>query len=445
MPAALTSPHTSPTLALAKVTGSSDEAPSLLHSLLDSSIILGEDWKALGELKRTELIRCPERGTLLTLAVKYGLLTEFQAGHIAAGTTFGLILGNYRVLERLGAGGMAVVFKAEHIIMRRVVAIKVLPLSANEDPKLLQRFFREMRSAARLMHPNIVSALDAGTLVTPDPNSPRLHYFVMEYVPGQDLAELVNGHGPLAPSKACGLAYQVASALAALSKHHLVHRDIKPSNVLVTPEGQAKLLDFGLARRLQSKSRSVITEPGQVLGTLDYIAPEQAEDPTAVDIRADIYGLGGTLFWCLAGRSPFPSRRHIAQHLADRLTKPPPSLRSFQPGIPAELDAAVTRMLLADRDARYESPEAVMKALLPFTNLNPRPADRPASCAEVFPVGHRDAPPDGNGASADRDEIADLKRQLSAAQAELRRCRELWKAVQNCAAQLEQSTREIPG
>src|SRR5262249_38056888 len=155
----------------------------------------------------------------LALLVQHQLLTEYQAARIEAGTTFGLVLGNYRVLDRLGAGGMAVVFKAEHILMRRLVAIKVLPQAVEQDDRMLQRFFCEMRASARLLHPNIVSALDAGTLIGPDVDTPKLHYFVMEYVPGEDLEDLVQARGPLAPAKACEIAYQVASALAVVAKH----------------------------------------------------------------------------------------------------------------------------------------------------------------------------------------------------------------------------------
>src|SRR5207247_5220008 len=142
---------------------------------------------------------------------------------ISAVTTFGLILGNYRVLDRLGAGGMGVVFRAEHIQMRKQVAIKVLPFGPDHDPRILRRFMTEIRAIAQLQHPNIVGAIDAGE--TTDKSGKVLHFFVMEYVPGQDLEEYVRARGPLAPTEACDLVHQMASALAEANKHNLVHRD----------------------------------------------------------------------------------------------------------------------------------------------------------------------------------------------------------------------------
>jgi response regulator RpfG family c-di-GMP phosphodiesterase len=343
------------------------EASGHVKDLLSSSLILEEDWRALSSEVRAELLRCPDLRSTLKLLVKLDLLTEYQAGRIEAGTIFGLVLGNYRVLDRLGAGGMGVVFKAEHTLMRRLVAIKVLPQSAEQDDRMLQRFLSEMRSSARLLHPNIVSALDAGTILGVDPNTPKLHYFVMEYVPGQDLEALVQAHGPFAPAKACEIAYQVACALAVVAKHGLVHRDVKPSNVLVTPAGEAKLLDFGLARHFHSGlPRPGLTCPGMMLGTADYMAPEQAKDATTVDARTDIYGLGGTLFWCLTGRVPFPSQGSMDQDLARRMTEKPPMVRTWRPEIPEELDTVVAYMLAANRENRYATPEAAMHALLPF-------------------------------------------------------------------------------
>ena len=170
--------------------------------------------------------------------------------------------------------------------------------------------------------------------------------------------------GPLPPAKACDLVHQVASALAEAHKHNLVHRDIKPSNILVTPEGQAKLLDFGLARQFGDR----LTEPGTILlGPWITWPPSRPSDASAVDIRADIYGLGGTLFWCLTGRTPFPSQGSLAEDLAARLTQPPPSAcAAFGRRSPAELDAVVARMMALNPDDRYPTPQAVMRALLPF-------------------------------------------------------------------------------
>ena len=236
----------------------------------------------------------------------------------------GTRLGPYEIVALIGAGGMGVVFEAEHTHMRRRVAVKGFAISGTESSQLLKRFFNEIRTIAQLKHPNIIGAFDAGNLRNSDPKSPVLHYFVMEYVAGRDLEEWVKGDGPLPPAQACGLAYQVASALAEAHEHQLVHRDIKPSNIMVTAEGQAKLLDFGLARQFRNR----LTEPGTILGTVEYMAPEQMVDAGAVDIRADIYALGGALFWCLTGRTPFESQDNLVQDVSFRLSAPPPSSRA---------------------------------------------------------------------------------------------------------------------
>jgi serine/threonine protein kinase len=336
--------------------------PALLEEMLELSLVLPEDWEALPPTVREVVARTDGEEQLLLGLVEHGLLTEFQADRVRARTTFGLVLGNYRVLERIGAGGMRVVFKAEHVEMRRLVAIKVLPVECDQDPRLLQRFLAEARAVARLHHPNIVAAIDSGKAGAPGPDGPRLCYFVMEYVPGQDLEEYLLANGPLPPTRACDVIHQIAGALVEAHRFDLVHRDLKPSNILLTPEEQAKLLDFGLAH--QGGHR--LTEPGTVLGTIDYMAPEQAQDASAVDGRADIYGLGATLFWCLAGRPPFPSQGSLVKDLSQRLTQPPPSVRTLRPEVPPELDAVVTRMLGIKPEDRYPTPQALMRALLPF-------------------------------------------------------------------------------
>ena len=189
----------------------------------------------------------------------------------------------------------------------------------------------------------------------------------MEYVPGKDLDELVRKNGSLPPDQACGLIYQVASALAEAHRHDLVHRDIKPSNIRVTPDGQAKLLVFGLVCHFQNR----ITEPGCLLGTLDYLAPEQARDASSVDIRADVFGLGGTLFFCLTGKAPFLGEGSLAEKFAQRMTQAPPSVRTWNSKISRELDAVVALMMAFDPQKRYATPQAVMNALLPFLKTEP--------------------------------------------------------------------------
>ena len=342
-------------------------ALSRLDDYLQKALIHREDWAALKPEVRKRLEALEDRRQLLDSLLEQKLLTQYQVDRIEAGSTQGLLLGSYRILSRLGAGGMGVVFLAEHILLRRLVAIKILPMSPGDDPcgVLLSRFFNEIRMVAQLQHPNIVWAIDTGEFISHGLESQVLYYHVMEYVPGQSLEEMVQSGGAFSVLAACDAVYQIASALAEAHKHRLVHRDIKPSNILVTPDGQAKLLDFGLARTMDNRQ----TQPGVLLGTVDYMAPEQFTDASAVDIRADIYSLGGTLFWCLTGKVPFPMNDDRSQRGAVGATGPtrqPPSMRALRPDLPASLDDVVMKMMANRPQDRYPTPLAVMKALLPF-------------------------------------------------------------------------------
>jgi hypothetical protein len=347
------------------------EAPgrTLVNRLLHQSLLPAEDWNALPPHVRRRVAESPDESRALGRLVKYGLLTQYQAGRMATGSTFGLVLGSYRILDRLGTGGMAVVLKAEHTDLRHHVAVKVLPPTVQEDSGLESRFFAEMRTIARLRHPNIVAATDAGRTRSADGNT-VLRYLVMEYIPGEDLDAVVRTHGPMNPARACAIASQVASALGETHKCGLVHRDVKPSNVMLAAGDRAKLLDFGLTRHFGHR----LTVPGTVLGTIDYMAPEQARDASTVDIRADLFGLGGVLYWCLTGRSPFPVDGSPVEALTRRLTAPAPSIRAVNPDLPPELDAVVVRMMAPRPDDRYPDPGTVIEALRPFTGSGRRTA-----------------------------------------------------------------------
>jgi len=366
----------------------------LIDRYLAESYILVEDWDNLPLSVQESVLLCPNRGGMLDLLIEHGLMTEYQAGRIQAGTTFGLVLGNYRILDRIGAGGMAVVFLAEHLDLRHIVAIKVLPSMPNQDARLEHRFFAEMRTIAQLRHPNIVAATDAGRAMNPDPNGASYRYIVMEHVCGKDLEEFVISTGPLPVGRACGLIYQIASALMETAKYKLVHRDIKPSNIMVTPEEQAKLLDFGLSMHFDRRQ----TTPGTVLGTIDFMAPEQARDASTVDIRADIYGLGGTLFYALTGRLPFGQVGSPAECLARRLTSKPPSLSAYLPDCPEDLERFVAKMMALDPADRFQTPQEVMQGLLPFIRLESpehytapilTPGHRPSSVAPTATTSPR--------------------------------------------------------
>jgi response regulator RpfG family c-di-GMP phosphodiesterase/serine/threonine protein kinase len=358
---------------------------SFLEDLLKSGLILSEDWEAIPELARTELRRCIEPRELLSMLARSGLLTDYQAARLESGKTFGLMLGNYRILDHLGSGGMGVVYRAEHIHLRRQAAIKVFTSTSDQDPVLLHRFYSEIRAVSRLAHPNVIGALDVGEVVSSDSHTPNLHYFVMEYAPGQNLDQLVRAHGPMPIAQACDVAHQVANALAEAHKHQLVHRDIKPSNIQLTPEGQAKLLDFGLARLLCHR----VTRPGIMMGSVEYVAPEQVRDASAVDIRADIYALGATLFWCLSGRPPFQGQSDIAASLARRCLEEAPDIRTLRPSVPVGLEAILNRLLAIHPEDRYATPAEVSKALLPYLRADLREHERtePATYTQRLAVG----------------------------------------------------------
>jgi response regulator RpfG family c-di-GMP phosphodiesterase/tRNA A-37 threonylcarbamoyl transferase component Bud32 len=358
-------------------------AAQFVDRLLASNFLLTEDWDALALDIQERVLWCVTQKEITQLLVEHNLLTQYQASRILAGTDFGLVLGNYRILDRIGAGGMAIVFKAEHMDLRNLVAIKVLPMAPGADSRLESRFFSEMRMVARLRHPNIVAAVDAGRAINPDQAGPWLRYLVMEYVPGTDLEEYVRESGPLPVDRACNLAYQVAAALGETNKYNLVHRDIKPSNIMVTPEERAKLLDFGLSRNFETR----LTTPGTILGTIDYMAPEQARDASSVDVRADLFSLGGVLFWSLTGHLPFATSGSAVENLARRMNQAPPSLKQFLSDVPPALDEILKKMMATDANARYQTPQAVMQALLPFLKGDCQESSSPSGAT---PSGRHD-------------------------------------------------------
>ncbi|HZY87746.1 MAG TPA: protein kinase [Gemmataceae bacterium] len=301
--------------------------------------------------------------------VQAGLLTEYQLGRVLSGSTHGLVLGNYRVLERLGAGGMGVVFLAEHRLMRRRVAVKVLPVDDDCPPALRQRFYSEMRVQAELCHANVVLALEAGEVLPPGPDMPSLVYLVMELVDGGDLEDYVVRNGPCPVAEACDVVRQAACGLQAAHDRHLIHRDVKPSNVLRTPGGRIKLVDFGLVRQFCSR----LTDPRALLGSVEFMPPEQSYDPSAVGKEADVYGLGATLFWLLTGEPPYPFQPHIGKALRLLQEQPPRRARALRPDVPPELDELVAQMLDRDPARRPASPLAVMNALAPFLFEDDKP------------------------------------------------------------------------
>jgi Protein kinase domain len=292
----------------------------------------------------------------------------------------------YRILELLGSGGMGAVFKAEHLLMERVVALKVINRSLIEEPAAVERFRREVRAAAKLIHPNIVTAYDAE-------QAGESHFLVMEYVEGTSLAAVLRERGKLPVAEACNYARQAALGLQHAFERGMVHRDIKPHNLMLTPEGQIKILDFGLARfasetapatalsmeaagalpAAKSTPANALTQTGAVMGTPDYIAPEQARDAHQADIRADLYSLGCTFYDLLTGHAPFPGGSDVQKVLAHMEQKPRP-IQELRSDVPPELARVLDKLLAKDPADRYQTPAELADALAPF--LAPAPSPR---------------------------------------------------------------------
>jgi WD40 repeat protein/predicted Ser/Thr protein kinase len=293
----------------------------------------------------------------------------------------------YRMLTWLGAGGMGVVFKAEHRLMERTVALKIIQKSLTERTEAVERFRQEVKAAARLSHPNIVVAYDAE-------QAGDLHFLVMEYIEGTSLDHVVQSRGRLPVAQACDLARQVALGLQHAHERGMIHRDIKPQNLLLTPAGQVKILDFGLARFCLENSGGSLTAPGVILGTPEYVAPEQALDARQADARADIYSLGCTLYFLLAGRPPFPEGSALQKLMAHQ-QHTPPALADVRPDVPAQFVRIVERLMAKDPAQRCQTAAEVAEQLAPFavadtSSLAVTPQDLPGRPADAPTISFAD-------------------------------------------------------
>lgn len=288
--------------------------------------------------------------------IQAGLLSRWHCDKIFSGKYKGFELGKYKLLDLLGTGGMSSVYLAEHLVMKRKVAIKVLPKKKVNQSSYLKRFQLEAQATARLDHPNIVRAYDID-------NQGDNHYIVMEYVRGRDLQAMIKDDGPLSYELAANYIAQAARGLQHAHNTGLIHRDVKPGNLLIDDQGVVKILDLGLVLFSDAVRASLTMQHNEnVLGTADHLAPEQAINSHDVDPRADVYGLGCTLYYVLTGHAPFPEGT-LAQRIAKHQTQMPADIRIDRPDCPVELVEICVKMLQKDRRARYQTCQEVADAL----------------------------------------------------------------------------------
>jgi serine/threonine protein kinase len=329
--------------------------------------------------------------------VAAGILTRFQAERLLAGRVHGFLLGPYRILDQIGRGGMGRVYKAEHRTMGRTVALKVFAPNMVNTERALELFQREVRAIAQLGHPNIVTAYDAN-------EENGRHYLVLEYVDGPNLDQLVRKQGPLPVGQACDYIRQAANGLQCAHSLGMIHRDIKPANILVQQRGPqdgtpglVKISDFGLAR-LQAPAAGDTSHPGTILakentvmGTPDYLSPEQARSLHRTDIRSDLYSLGCTFYFLLTGRVPFPGGSAVDKLIRHGSEEPVP-VSEFRSDVPPAVAAIVAKLMAKDPADRFQTPAELAAALEPFAVSGPTPWAPPP--AAIPYVDTQPTPPD---------------------------------------------------
>jgi serine/threonine protein kinase len=321
--------------------------------------------------------------------VQGGTLTHFQAEQLLRGKWQGFSIGKCLILERLGSGGMGIVYLGEHKFMRRRVAIKVLPLSLASDPWFIRQFYQEAQAVAALDHPNIVRAHDLD-------RDGSLHFLVMEYVDGSSLHDVVTKGGPLSIVRAAHYIRQAALGLQHAHEVGLVHRDIKPGNLLLSRQGLIKILDLGLARAFRNKQNEAVNKHREkrMVGTDDFLAPEQIVDSDDVDIRADIYSLGATFYFLLTGKAPFHDVDLDHHKLIGHVTRQPKPIRDLRAEIPDAMAAIVSKMMAKNPWSRFRTPANVAEALVPWTQT-PIPPPPASEMPQLSLAARRGISPEG--------------------------------------------------
>ena len=294
-----------------------------------------------------------------------GLLTPFQSDQLLRGKYRGFVLGKYKLLDRIGLGGMGQVFLAEHGVMHKRVALKVLPPDRATNQFARERFVREARTTGQLDHPNLIKAYDLD-------GEGDIHFLVLEYVDGISFQDLVARNGPLDADRAAYYLWQAASGLHYLSGKGLIHRDIKPANLIVDRVGAVKILDLGLVREEDGGDDLTRREDVKFLGTADYLAPEQLASCSTVDVRADLYGLGATGYFLLTGKPPF-SGATVAQKLIAAQTTEARACHLVNPTVPIELSVVITKLLAKKPADRYQTPDELLAVLDRWAETPPDP------------------------------------------------------------------------
>ncbi|MBL8819770.1 MAG: serine/threonine protein kinase [Planctomyces sp.] len=370
--------------------------------LLEKSQLLTEEQQLR---LQTELGKNQALSTASSIAnwlIGQGWITQWQAEKLLQARHRGFFLGRYRLLNRIARGGMSTVYAAQHVESRAICALKVLSQSKVNHSSSLPRFYREAQLAARLEHPHIVKVFDVSS---DNDGRDEIHFITMELLYGKDLAELVRSMGPRPCRVAADYIRQAALGLEYAHAAGLVHRDIKPGNLFLSEDGTIRILDLGLAQDFESEENLTREYNERVLGTADYLAPEQAVDSHSADARADLYGLGCTLYFLLTGQPPF-NEGTLAQRIIAHQTKPLPSVAAVRGDVPEFLSQLLTQLVVKDRRKRIQSAGEVAQQITAWLDSDPSldsirsaPTEPPARSKRKNTDSHVNSPTDSIVAS----------------------------------------------
>jgi len=332
---------------------------SFLTCLRQSGLVEGDRVDALQKDLARAKTNSGDPRAVAEILVRDQTLTTWQAENLLRGKRRGFVLDKYRLLSPLGRGGMSAVYLAEHSLMRRRCAIKVLPAKNLSDRSSLDRFHQEARAVAQLDHTNIVRAYDVGKVMDGDT---EIHFFAMELVEGENLEERVARAGPLPIVEAANFVRQTAEGLAHAHQAGIVHRDVKPANLLVDRDGIVKILDLGLAKFFGEAQTAAVPGGQPISGTVDFLSPEQALNSQTVDGRSDIYSLGCSFYFLLAGHAPFPQGT-LTQRLVSHLSEQPAPIVQERSDVPADLASVLDRMLAKKPSDRIQTADELAELL----------------------------------------------------------------------------------